>query len=242
MTASSTHSMHESGLLPQRRGLRGAWYFPVTFLSCGLLAWVPFAHAAARLRSRARAIQAAAYAGLSALAVVMMSVAPFDAAGNTHGFGSVEEAVAIFSMIGLLTGGFAQQVILRREAYEARPPQHARRRAMPVDPEVTRVLEARLKRAAARKIAAKDPLMAHELRIGRPDLPRAYDDGGLVDLNNASAKAIAKACEVEPEVARAIVAARTTGGFVAVEDVFSLVDIPLPTWPIIRDRAMVIAL
>ena len=34
--------------------------------------------------------------------------------------------------------------------------------------------------------------MARDLRIGRPDLPRHYDDDGLVDVNSAPAETIAK--------------------------------------------------
>jgi hypothetical protein len=222
--------------------MRGCWYFPVTVLSFGLLAWVPFAHGAVRLRNRTRAIQAGVYAAVSVLAVVMIAIAPVDAADNAVGIGSVEIPIGIFSMLGLVFAGCEQQVRLRREAYDVPTSRHTRRPHTAVDPAIANVLAARARRAAARGIAAKDPLMAHELRIGRPDLPRSYDDGGLVDLNAASAKAIAKACELDAGVAHAIVAARRAAGFVAVDDVFVLADIPLPAWPVIRDRAVVITL
>jgi hypothetical protein len=45
-------------------------------------------------------------------------------------------------------------------------------------------LQARQRRYEAKAIAARDVNLARELRIGRPDLPRQYDDGGLVDLNH----------------------------------------------------------
>lgn len=35
----------------------------------------------------------------------------------------------------------------------------------------------------ARHIVQTNPALARELRIGRPDLPREYDDDGLVDVN-----------------------------------------------------------
>lgn len=35
-------------------------------------------------------------------------------------------------------------------------------------------------RQRARELAAANPVIATELRIGRPDLPHDYDDGGLV--------------------------------------------------------------
>jgi hypothetical protein len=238
MTASDAHSGRGSG------PLSGVWYFLVTTGSFGLLAWVPFAHAAARLRSRVHAVQASVYAALASLVIVLFAIAPIDADGNTVGIGSAEVGIALVTLVGLMAAGVSQQIPMRRTAYELPGgAQHVRRRRAPVDPAIARVLDARARRAKSREIAAKDPLMAHELRIGRPELTRDYDDGGLVDLNAATAKSVAKLCEVPPDVARAIVEARTTtGGFVSVEDVFGLVDIPLAAWSVVRDRAVVVRL
>ncbi|MCD0444839.1 helix-hairpin-helix domain-containing protein [Glycomyces sp. A-F 0318] len=44
---------------------------------------------------------------------------------------------------------------------------------------------ARRLREQARRTAGADPMLAKRLGIGRPDLPRQFDDGGLVDLNHA---------------------------------------------------------
>ena len=44
---------------------------------------------------------------------------------------------------------------------------------------------ARQLRQQARQTVAVDPMLAKRLAIGRPDLPRQFDDGGLVDLNHA---------------------------------------------------------
>jgi hypothetical protein len=41
------------------------------------------------------------------------------------------------------------------------------------------------RRRAARKLAGRAPARAARLGIGRPDLQRSYDDGGLVDINHA---------------------------------------------------------
>ncbi len=48
----------------------------------------------------------------------------------------------------------------------------------------------RHRRAAAREFAKRDPQMARDLRIGRPDLPGEYDDGGLIDVNIAPAEVL----------------------------------------------------
>ena len=238
MTASDAHSGRGSG------PLSGVWYFLVTTGSLGLLAWVPFAHAAARMRSRVHAVQASVYAALSSLVIVLFAIAPVDADGNTVGIGSTEVGIAMLTLVGLMAAGVSQQIPMRRAAYELPGgSQHVRRHGAPIDPAIARVLGARARRVKSREIAAKDPLMAHELGIGRPELTRDYDDGGLVDLNAATAKSIAKLCEVPPDVARAIVEARTTtGGFMSVEDVFSLVDMPLASWSVVRDRAVVVRL
>lgn len=40
------------------------------------------------------------------------------------------------------------------------------------------------RRKDARHLVATNPALARDLMIGRPDLPRVYDDGGLVDVNH----------------------------------------------------------
>jgi DNA uptake protein ComE-like DNA-binding protein len=94
-------------------------------------------------------------------------------------------------------------------------------------------------RRQAREHAAKDLALARELRIGRPDLPREYDDGGLVDLNSAPAPVIADLCGLEPAQAGRIVQARQAAGrFASVEDVFSWTELPVDTWDRLRDRSV----
>ena len=86
----------------------------------------------------------------------------------------------------------------------------------------------RARRAEARTLLAEDPALARELGVGRPDLGRGYDDGGLVDLNSAPAPVLASVLGLEPVLAEAIVAARTRRGgvFYGVDEL--LIDIPLP--------------
>ena len=76
------------------------------------------------------------------------------------------------------------------------------------------------------------------MRIGRPDLPGDFDDGGLVDLASASETVIAEVLELSVGQAAEIVAVRDAA--VTVEDVFSLTDLPVSTWDRIRDRAVLI--
>ena len=72
-------------------------------------------------------------------------------------------------------------------------------------------LTAQRLRAWGRDVAERMPGEARELRIGRPDLPRTINDGGLVDLNSASSQSLAKTPLKDPEV-RILLLARTAEG------------------------------
>jgi DNA uptake protein ComE-like DNA-binding protein len=93
---------------------------------------------------------------------------------------------------------------------------------------VARVLERRAKRQAARELMTKDPAMARELGIGRPDLHMGYDDGGLVDINAATPESLSQACGIALGRAREIVAAREARGgtYFSIGEV--LMDVALP--------------
>jgi DNA uptake protein ComE-like DNA-binding protein len=78
---------------------------------------------------------------------------------------------------------------------------------------------ARELRIRSRQLAATDPRFATELRIGRPDLARTYDDGGLIDVNNAPPDVLAVLPGITAEVAEQVVAVREErDGFVSAED------------------------
>ena len=95
--------------------------------------------------------------------------------------------------VGLAIIATVHSVVLRQRVWDGTPAVRPTPAPAPpaADPAVAAVLAARARRDEARRIVSRDPAMARELGIGRPDLRRAYDDGGLVDLNNAPAQAIA---------------------------------------------------
>ena len=75
------------------------------------------------------------------------------------------------------------------------------------------------RRNSARELAQADPVLARELRIGRPDLLREYDDGGLVDINHVPGEILTSRLGLAPEETAAIVAAREElGRFVSPEE------------------------
>lgn len=215
------------------------WYFVVPLATLGLLTFLPFLHAAIRLRRP--------WVWLLAFVFALVAGGVFYVSGQPDGTTSRGlDAVVVVATLGSMVVGTTVLARLRREVYlvgeRQRPPSPgtvAPPAAVPsVDPAVQRVLEARAKRARARELAAADPLMARELRIGRPDLRGDYDDGGLVDVASAPGPVLAQALDLSIDQAEGIVAVRENA--VTVEDLFSLADLPLATWDRIRDRAVLI--
>lgn len=150
------------------------WAF-APLLTCGYAAPIVFGMALGRRRDT---LTLAALIAHSALILV----------GCIAVFGSGDPmpswAVATFgtSMALSAFGATAHLLVIRSLVWA--PPQHphvpvARLSSMEV------VDRARKLRDQARRTAQADPMLAKRLGIGRPDQPRQFDDGGLVDLNHA---------------------------------------------------------
>lgn len=225
------HPATRERLGPLQWFARGGWYLLVVVGSLGILSFVPFLHAATRLRTPVAWLWVALYSA----AVTWL----FSLTGSGSDMGGLA--------IGLMIIAVVHSVVLRRQVWPATSaPQPAPVPLAPAgvlhDPAVAAVLAARARREDARRLAAADPQMARELRVGRPDLPRTYDDGGLVDLNSAPPQVIADTCGIPADVAERIADVRSTAiAFSTVDDLFSCVEVPYPLWDRIRDRAVVIA-
>lgn len=96
------------------------------------------------------------------------------------------------------------------------------------------------RRSEARDLLTSNPALAAELRIGRPDLDRHYDDGGLVDINHVPAQVIARELGIPSLVAEEIVAQRTrVGGFHSADDlVVYCGSVTLHQMELVRDRLL----
>lgn len=214
----------------------GKWYFVITLASVGLLAAVPFFHAAAALQKASLRKVGAGYAGAAILAFTLIGLAPVDASGSPTGWLSDLAAVVL---LAVMVGATLQQVGLRREVYGQRRVPLVRAGNLTA---IELVEQARSKRQEARALAQRDPLMARELRLGRPDLPRDYDDGGLVDVNAASAKAIAEVCQIPIPTAEHLVATReAVGRFSSVEEAIVYADVSSDSAIGMRERGIVVA-
>ncbi|MFW6774269.1 hypothetical protein ACOACO_08290 [Nocardioides sp. CPCC 205120] len=82
-------------------------------------------------------------------------------------------------------------------------------------------------REAARHLLAEQPALAHELKIGRPDLPgRTFPDGGLVDVNRVDERTLAAHAHVPlAAAARIVEVRRQVGEFDSFEDMLVLTDV-----------------
>jgi hypothetical protein len=203
----------------QRLGA-GAWYFVVTVLSGGLLAAIPYWHAWSQLRTSKLRTLALACTAVDVFLVVLISLTPDQA----HRSGNDPlSTIRGFIVLAVVIAACIQLRGIRRAVYSAP-------RVIPMDddPVLARARASRQRREEARKLWRADPALARDLGIGRPDLARGFDDGGLIDLNAAPAPLIARVCGIEQQQADAIVAARTArgGSYFNLGEVF--VDVPLP--------------
>jgi hypothetical protein len=121
----------------------------------------------------------------------------------------------------------AHALVVRGRVFESKSQQ----------PALVAVLQARQQRKEARAIVARDLNLARELRIGRPDLPRQFNDGGLVDLNHVPAHGIVQLLGLaEAEAAQVIETRDRIGGFLSAEEVIAHTDLSPTRIDGIRER------
>jgi len=191
---------------PTRVGLSYLWAF-VPLLSIGFATPLVFCFAAVRRQSSRLWLACAAYVAVLVIEQVT--------AANDLG------AAATLALAILTIGAVVHALIIREAVFFGRPE--------PSDMEVAvdAAQDRRRLRERARRLAANDPALAFELAIGRPDLRRAYDDGGVVDVNHAPAEVLATLPEVTPERAERIVRLRADrGGFVSADELCVFAELP----------------
>jgi len=197
----------------------------VPAITFGLGAAIPFLYWGFRLRSRRLTAVGATYAGVACGCLVMVN--------SPNANGSWQAALGGAVAVALACVGTAHAFVVRHEILgrilQLRPVH------LDTDPE-RKALERIDRRAYARGILETDPLLAYELRIGRPDLPRDFDDGGLIDVNHVSAASIARLPDVSDDMASRIVSAReSVGGFSSVDDMSVVLGCPPQQLDRLRD-------
>ena len=194
----------------------------IPLLSLGLLTPVPFAHAAVRLGERRLWVVTAVYA-IGSLLLIVGAFLPEGGWGDAL-FGTL--------VLVLMTAGTTHALLLRGRVFA--PP--------PIQPAMAAALTAKQRRKDARAIAARDVALARELCIGRPDLPRQFDDGGLVDVNHVPAQVLVDRLALSSAQAGQVVEARDRlGGFAGPEELIAFTELTPDTVDDLRDRLLFLA-
>ena len=182
----------------RRIDLTGWWLVVGPFLSMGLLTWAAFLAASVKLRGWLLWLSTVGYAVIVVLAFVFKDI-----------------TTVTLIMFGPWFGGTAHGWFVRPRLRRFN------------DPVVAEAMAKQARRTEARKLAATNPGLARDLRIGRPDLIHDYDDGGLVDVNAVPEEVLYESAGFSKEQAIRIVCDRElVGGFSSVDDLLArgLVD------------------
>lgn len=223
------------------RRARGTWYFVVVIASAGIFTAVPFAHAAHRLRRPSLWWWTALY---TAAAVALLFIMPSSQGQTAASTTDVRSTLGALGAIAIMVAACIQLSGIRRDVYGLPQPVRPPLQPQPswgADPAVAAALALRAKREEARTLVARDPALARDLRIGRPDLPRQFDDGGLVDINTAPSSVIAQCCGLDDRAAEQIERARRQHPvpFQSVDELLVFAELDVSSWDLIRERAVV---
>ncbi|QMW66584.1 helix-hairpin-helix domain-containing protein [Mumia sp. ZJ1417] len=217
----------------------------MTTVSCCFLGFVPAIVIAAKANTRRAALWATGFTVAYLVGLALVGSQPEGAnniwsnVGGVLFFGTGVGALCYVAVVGpkLRWARTTRPSPVRTAApvVDGAPPHDPNARA------VAGVLAARQKRAEARAMAANDPQMARDLCIGRPDLPRHYDDGGLIDLNGAPAEVIARGLGLTQAQAEHIVEVRRQlGKFERVDDLVTLADLEPSVYDAAQERIILL--
>jgi DNA uptake protein ComE-like DNA-binding protein len=219
-----------SDLMPPVRAAVSASWALLPILTIGWATPFTFAIAALWRRSVPLVMAAAFYLGVFAVQVVLYpKVYPDTGTSQDHG------AQLLFNMCMLVQAvvGCVHAFLVRRRVFDPDGLAGTNETA------VAQVRKQRALRQKARELAGSDPGLARELRIGRPDLARRYDDGGLVDVNHAPVSALVTLPGITPELAARIDAMRTeVGGFMSAEELSAVAALPPALTPDLAEHAL----
>jgi DNA uptake protein ComE-like DNA-binding protein len=182
---------------------RSRWPY-VSLIPFGFGSWAPI-YAGVKARERTWTALGLLWLAMIILALVLTSA-------HGHGNDGVVGALAVIAWIGGIATSFSI-----RGAYD---------RQMSSDLErATEAAEQRLAdRRRALEMARRNPALATEVGIGRPD-KRGAADAGLVDLNNAGVTALLTLPGMDGDLATLIIEAREKlNGFSSLEDCGAALD------------------
>ena len=172
--------------------LRQFAWASVPIWSFSLVAFAPFLRLAiARGRTRDWVV----FAGYLAASILVLVL------GSIPGPDDAVSAIAGTLTVGLMGAGAVHAFVAFRPMLETT--------GSPASELALAAARARMhRRQQARELAEHSPVLARDLRIGRPDVPHDYDDGGLVDVNQVPGEALAAYLRLTPAESAAVIAAR----------------------------------
>jgi DNA uptake protein ComE-like DNA-binding protein len=197
---------------PMSAGASVLWAL-VPLVTLGWGTGFSFAYAAVRLRDVALGCWAAGYFLAAAASLALLG------ASNSQGndWQATIGALLAFVLIGL---GSAHAFGIRKHLVDPSRPWRRKRVVTLQDQALAEARTEMQRRHEARQIMDAEPELARQLCIGRPDLPRQYRDGGLVDANHAPAAVLASLPGIGPVLASQIVTHReSVGGYRDLADI-----------------------
>jgi DNA-binding SARP family transcriptional activator len=138
-------------------------------VTCSFGGWMYFVYAALRHHDRRQYIAAAAYAALFSLGVAFLAVDP-SSVDSEDLSGAEWSGLLILTVLSIVAA-------IHGPVVAARSGDSERQRAL---------------REQVQRFAAFDPIRALHLGVGRPDLMRGFDDGGLIDINHVPGAELAR--------------------------------------------------
>lgn len=205
--------------------------------SFGFAAWVPSAWAATKAQTKRRrhALFAATALLITAMVVAtpLMGSAPVDE-GSTNAAGPADD-LGVGLILLAMVGGTWLAVVNRNAGITASP----REAHLGEVPGAAPVLQQRQTRARYHELVRSDPSLARDMKVGRPDLTRDFDDGGLVDFNHVPDWVLVNHAGLTPEEARRTVETRERlGRLSGLEDLVVFADVNPEKLERLRERAL----
>jgi DNA-binding SARP family transcriptional activator len=188
----------------------------VPIISVGMLSAPLMGVLAIRRRSVRLGLAAVGYLATTLVGAFLMDTSSDEITSNRDGLG-----VTLVIISALVCGVHVAVIVPRRASRQSS--------------------ERELRRQYARQLAAEHPQIARQLGIGRPDLPNQFEDGGLIDINDAPEPVLRTLPGVTAERAALIAADRThRGPFRSLEELSARGLFPWPIPPQVAEVLLII--
>ena len=194
----------------------------------GFFTWAVFLILGRNAQRRAWLVWSAVYAALMVAFCVLEAVSGSSVTDTAASIAPIPFAFAWF-------GGLLHVAVISKDA--TRRIQQVRR-VSDGTPVLIAARERIKEREEGRRLAAKNPVLAREVGVGRPDLP-GTQDFGLVDVNHAAPEALCTLPGITPQIAEYIEQTRQSVGlFTSAEDLCVTLNLPANLTDDLREHAV----